>query len=123
MDNGNGSWDFSSEDGVCRGNHPDQRMGRRELEVTETSNPDAFPVGQKRNFRLRFKENRISESNTPRPDRSAMPGGAGEFVCRILPDSQHMLHEQTHESDADPAAKAQCERFTAGFDEFYNVCI
>ena len=40
-----------------------------------------------------------------------------------LPDSQHMLHEQAHGSDADPAAKAQSERFTAGFDEFYNVCI
>ena len=40
-----------------------------------------------------------------------------------LPDSQHMLHEQAHGSDADPAAKAQGERFTTGFDEFYDVCI
>lgn len=56
------------------------------------------------------------------PKRDARRGW-GCFVCRILPDSQHMLHEQTHGSDADPAAKAQGERFTAGFDEFYNVCI
>ena len=52
-----------------------------------------------------------------------MPAGLGVFVCRILPDSQHMLHEQAHGSDADPAAKAQGERFTAGFDELYDVCI
>ena len=71
---------------------------------------------------MRFKENRISESNTPDLTGSAMPGGAGGvFVCRILPDSQHMPHEQAHGSDADPAAKAQGERFTAGFDEFYDV--
>ena len=53
--------------------------------------------------------------------KKKIPAGPG--VCRILPDSQHMLHEQAHGSDADPAAKAQGERFTAGFDEFYNVCI
>lgn len=57
------------------------------------------------------------------PDLPKRDIPAGPGVCRILPDSQHMLHEQTHGSDADPAAKAQGERFTAGFDEFYDVCI
>ena len=65
-----------------------------------------------------------TKKKTPQTCRGAISRrGWGRFVCRILPDSQHMLHEQTHGSDADPAAKAQGERFTAGFDEFYNVCI
>lgn len=83
VDNGNGELEFSSEDGSVKGIIQINGWDGASFEVTETSNPDAFPVGQKRNFRLRFKENRISESNTPRPDRSAMPGGAGGVLCAV----------------------------------------
>lgn len=55
--------------------------------------------------------------------RCVHPAACHELLCRILPDSQHMLHEQAHGSDADPAAKAQGERFAAGFDELYDVSI
>ena len=74
-------------------------------------------------FCFRRKGVRNKKENTPRTCRGAISRrGWGDCVC-ILPDSQHMLHEQAHGSDADPAAKAQGERFTAGFDEFYDVCI
>ena len=65
----------------------------------------------------------VKENTPPDLPRRDARRVRGCFVCCILPDSQHMLHEQAHGSDADPAAEAQSERFSAGFDELYDVCI
>ena len=64
----------------------------------------AFPVGQTE-FPFAFK-NRISESNTPRPDRSASPAAGGVFVP-YLTRFQHMLHEQAHGKRCRPSSKSQ----------------
>ena len=42
-------------------------------------------------------------------------------VFCVLPDAEHVLHQQAHARDADPAAKAHDERLAAGLDELDDV--
>ena len=54
VDNGNGELEFSSEDGSVKGIIQINGWDGASFEVTETSNPDAFPVGQKTEFPFAF---------------------------------------------------------------------
>lgn len=54
MDNGNGELEFSSEDGSVKGIIQINGWDGASFEVTETSNPDTFPVGQKTEFPFAF---------------------------------------------------------------------
>lgn len=54
VDNGNGELEFSSEDGSVKGIIQINGWDGASFEVTETSNPDTFPVGQKTEFPFAF---------------------------------------------------------------------
>lgn len=54
VDNGNGELEFSSEDGSVKGIIQINGWDGASFEVTETSNPDSFPVGQKTEFPFAF---------------------------------------------------------------------
>ena len=54
VDNGNGELEFSSDDGSVKGIIQINGWDGASFEVTETSNPDAFPVGQKTEFPFAF---------------------------------------------------------------------
>lgn len=54
VDNGNGELEFSSEDGSVKGIIQINGWDGASFEVTETSNPDVFPVGQKTEFPFAF---------------------------------------------------------------------
>ena len=54
VDNGNGELEFSSEDGSVKGIIQINGWDGASFEVTETSNLDAFPVGQKTEFPFAF---------------------------------------------------------------------
>lgn len=54
VDNGNGELEFSSGDGSVKGIIQINGWDGASFEVTETSNPDAFPVGQKTEFPFAF---------------------------------------------------------------------
>ena len=54
VDNGNGELEFSSEDGTVKGVIRMKGWDGASFEVTETSIPDVFPVGQKTEFPFAF---------------------------------------------------------------------
>ena len=54
VDNGNGELEFSSEDGSVKGIIQINGWDGASFEVTETSNLDTFPVGQKTEFPFAF---------------------------------------------------------------------
>ena len=65
VDNGNGELEFSSEDGSVKGIIQINGWDGASFEVTETSNPDAFPVGQKNGISVCVLKKTEYQNRTP----------------------------------------------------------